>query len=214
MPGLLLTGVNSQIVKCLREITPPHIEPIALDRASCDMSSVAAVDSHWRIIAMCDYFVLAHGVLSRKPFRMRGDDELATSLTVNMLSVVRICEIALENNQNARIVVMGSDSARNGSHDVAYALAKAGLHAYVQSRRLAQNQQLVAVAPSAVGGTGMTRQKTSPEIQVYIDQHPKRRMVVPMEVARLVHFLLFTDEGYISNTVVEMNGGKFARRSP
>lgn len=214
MPGLLLTGVNSQIVKCLREILPSHIAPIELGRATCDMASIAAVDRETNIIERCDYFVLAHGVLSRKPFLMRHETELCQSLVVNMLSVVRICEIALERNANARIVVMGSDSARNGSHDVAYGLAKAGLHAYVQSRAVGENQQLVAIAPSMIGNTGMTRQKTEAELSTYVQAHPKKRPVGPLEVARLIHFLLFTDMGYISNTVVEMNGGKFARRSP
>lgn len=30
--------------------------------------------------------------------------------------------------------------------------------------------------------------------------------------AKSLNFLLFTDEGYITNTVAEINGGEFARR--
>jgi NAD(P)-dependent dehydrogenase (short-subunit alcohol dehydrogenase family) len=36
--------------------------------------------------------------------------------------------------------------------------------------------------------------------------HPKKRFLTAAEVAKLIHFLLYIDEGYTTGTVIRMNG--------
>ncbi len=212
MPKMLLTGGNSAIVKALIPLL--DCEYLALSREFCDMGSVADVDAAKPIILRNNRIVIAHGNLSNKYFLERDEHSLLESIKVNLLSVVRLCEIALTDNCYARIVVIGSESAKGGSYDVAYWLSKAALHAYVRERRLCSPyQQLVCIAPSLILGTGMTDRKSQDEIEKSISQNPKQRGIMAAEVAELIRFLLFTEKGYITNTVVEMNGGKFARRA-
>jgi hypothetical protein len=60
--------------------------------------------------------------------------------------------------------------------------------------------------------SGMTQRRTDTEnVRRAERASPKRRLLTAREVARLAHFLLYVDEGYTSNVVIEMNGGKFAR---
>jgi NAD(P)-dependent dehydrogenase (short-subunit alcohol dehydrogenase family) len=207
----LITGGSSTVIGALVPLLP--VDNLCLTRRLCDMRHLGQVDYAINEIQSSDWIVVAHGMLSAEPFLTRDQIDIQESMAVNLLSVVRICEIALQANPDVRICVIGSESVRKGSHDVAYWLAKAALHAYVRGRRLEHpGQQLVCVAPSMIGNTGMTRQKTEAELAEAIERHPKHRPVGPLEVAKLIHFLLFTDEGYITNTVVEMDGGKFAGR--
>lgn len=200
MSGLLVTGGNSAIV---REFMAIHTCPTTfLTRERCDMSDLQAVEACRDLIGRHDRFVFAHGVLHER-------DALA-SMQVNLLSTATLCEMALE-NPRARIVVIGSESATKGSHDHPYWFAKAALHSYVRERRLKYHmQQLVCIAPSAIANTGMSRQKEPEELHAAAEANPNRRLLEPLEVARLIHYMLFVDRGYITNTVVEMNGGKFA----
>ena len=69
-------------------------------------------------------------------------------------------------------------------------------------------QQLVAVAPSIIEDSGMTKVRTDHEnLAARCQANPKGRFLKAIEVARLVRFLLYDDKGYINNTVIEMNGG-------
>lgn len=209
---MLVTGGKSKIVQELQALLPQE-EFRDVPHGECDMADLRAVDSASELWTSSNRLVLAHGTLSKENFRLRTSEDLSYAMNVNLFSVLRICEWALGCNPNARIVVMGSESVIKGSYDVAYWMAKAGLHEYVRNRKLwSPSQQLVCVAPSLVNRTGMTSQKTEGEIAQAIKQSPKARGIEPREVAQLIRFLLFSSEGYITNTVIEMNGGKFARR--
>lgn len=209
MPAILLTGVRSKIIQELKPLLP--CAPRELTREQCEMSSVGSVDSYRDLIAASNRIVLAHGTISGKAFLERVGNNIEASLNCNLLSMVRVCEIALANNPNVRIVVIGSESARKGSFDLAYSLAKAGLEAYVTNRRLEHpGQQLMCVSPSMIEDSGMAAQKTEAEISAAKTATPKGRGLTASEVARMIHYLLYVDEGYTTNTVIRMDGGKFA----
>lgn len=131
---------------------------------------------------------------------------------VNAWQVIRECDRLLELNPKARICVMGSESAFTWSHDSEYAAAKAALHRYVETKKLLYpEQQLVCVAPSIVVGTNMTNSRNEQGIaamRVRQDRHPKGRWLEPIEVARMVFFLLCVDAGYTTGVVIRMNGGE------
>ena len=140
---------------------------------------------------------------------VRGD---GASLAVNLTSTVRICEHLLTRNPRARIAVLGSESFR-GSFDTTYFLAKAGVNAYVQQRRLPHpGQQLVVVSPTIILDSGMTRRRHDPDrVAERAARAPKQRFLRSAEVSRLLHYVLYVDDGMLTNTVVSLNGGEFAR---
>lgn len=112
-----------------------------------DLGSLEQVDALPAEVFAADRLLVCHGVLQAKQFLVQRPSEIVHSLTVNLLSTVRLLERALSVNPEVRAVVMGSESGVKGSFDGTYALAKAGLHAYVRWRELAPGQQLVCIAP-------------------------------------------------------------------
>jgi NAD(P)-dependent dehydrogenase (short-subunit alcohol dehydrogenase family) len=158
-----------------------------------------------------DRYVLAAGVMYPRRLADQSFDESATSLAVNLTSVVRVCEHLLDANARARICLIGSESFR-GSYDTTYFVAKAGLNAYVERRRLCHpGQQLVIVSPTIIMDSGMTERRDDlDQVADRAQASPKHRFLYAAEVARLVHFVLWEDDGMLTNTVVSMNGGVFA----
>jgi NAD(P)-dependent dehydrogenase (short-subunit alcohol dehydrogenase family) len=158
-----------------------------------------------------DRYVLAAGVMYPRRLADQSFDETATSLAVNLTSVVRVCEHLLDANARARICLIGSESFR-GSYDTTYFVAKAGLNAYVERRRLCHpGQQLVIVSPTIIMDSGMTERRDDlDQVADRAQASPKHRFLYAAEVARLVHFVLWEDDGMLTNTVVSMNGGAFA----
>ena len=157
-------------------------------------------------------YLFCVGKLEQKNIRFQTEEETQETFWVNFTQVVKECDWLIDNNPDARICVMGSDSGFKGSFDAAYAGAKAGLHNYVENKRLRHpHQQLVCVAPSMVAGTRMNRNRCEDGIkalQERLHSHPKGRMVTTLEVARLIHFLLCVDEGFTTGVTIRINGGE------
>lgn len=191
-----MTGYHTTIVWSLAQLLPgERIERIEL---GCTP----------REIPPADRFVLAAGVLYAKRLIDQMADEVETSLRVNLIDTMRLCEQILERNPVARICVIGSESAYRGSHDQTYAAAKAGLHQYIESRKVGKRQQLVAVAPHIIADSGMTRRRPDYEECMMRAQDTSRgRYITALEVARMVHFALYVDQGFLNNTVIRMHGG-------
>lgn len=156
----------------------------------------------------CDRYFLCAGLLRPKTLLEQTADERLEVFRVNCSWPIELCDKILSRNEAARICVMGSDSGFAWSYDGAYAAAKAGLHRYVETKRLKPRQQLMCVAPSIIADTGMTLAREDRDnLERRRLEHPKGRFIKAVEVAKLVHFILYVDEGYLSGHVIRMNGG-------
>lgn len=195
---LAVTGMRSRIVEELRKLLPPDEEVVGIPGGT-DLADLSN---------RCQRYFLCAGVLRPKQIWQQSAEELDEGLRVNLITPLRICDLTLRYNDRARIVVMGSESGFSWSYDGAYAAAKAALHRYVETKKLRPHQQLVAVAPSIISDCGMTeRREDVDNLKRRMDAHPKNRFLRAIEVARMVHFLLYVDEGYTTSTVIRMNGG-------
>lgn len=191
---LIVTGLNSAIVQALIPMLP--VEEV-VERADAHDVGLRGVR-----------YLFAAGLLRPKPIAEQTEEEIAETFMVNAGTVIVACDRILGDNPLARICIIGSESGYIWSHDGAYAAAKAALHRYVETKRLTSTQQLVAIAPSIIGDAGMTLRRSDRErLEEREASHPKRRFLKAVEVARLVHFCLYQDEGYLSGTVIRMNGG-------
>jgi NAD(P)-dependent dehydrogenase (short-subunit alcohol dehydrogenase family) len=153
-------------------------------------------------------YLFCQGLMRPKTLTEQTPAEIAESWLVNFAFVARACDRILEANELARICVLGSESGVAWSHDGAYAAAKAALHRYVETKRLGERQQLVGIAPGIIWDCGMTtRRRDQQRLKELADAHPKVRFLFAVEVARLAHFLLYVDEGYLTGTVIRMHGG-------
>ena len=160
-------------------------------------------------------YLFCTGLINQLRLCDQSDEMIAETFRVNAISVIRECDRLIDVNPKARICVIGSESGFRGSFDSAYATAKAALHRYVETRRLKYpDQQLVCIAPSCVLNTDMNRQRNADGVVSLENRrvvHPKQRWLQPIEVARMIYFLLCVDEGYTTNTVIRMNGGEHCR---
>jgi NAD(P)-dependent dehydrogenase (short-subunit alcohol dehydrogenase family) len=191
---IYVRGADSEIAKALGELTTIH----AVSRGA--------------EMPIAEKYLFCVGLIRQVRISEQTDLEIAETFMVNAGNVMRECDRLLEVNPSARICVVGSESAFKGSFDMAYAGAKAGLHRYVESRRLEYpRQQLVCVAPTCIGGTRMNEQRNK-DGRVALarrkERHPKQRWLTPSEVAHMIYFLLCVDEGYTTNVVIRMNGGE------
>jgi NAD(P)-dependent dehydrogenase (short-subunit alcohol dehydrogenase family) len=154
-------------------------------------------------------YVFCQGALSEHSIGDQGYHQVGHSFWVNGAEIIRECDRLFALNSRARICVVGSESAFSWSHDGAYAAAKAALTAYVETKRLrSADQQLICIAPSVIADTAMTEARTDRDrLEKRLARHPKGRFLRAVEVARLIHHVLYVDEGYLSGTTIRMNGG-------
>lgn len=192
---LAVTGLRSRITEQLIGLLP-------------DGETIIRIRPEGEYVPQADRFLLCAGLLRPKPITVQTPEEIAEGFRVNCAEPIKLCEAILQRNENARICVMGSESGFTWSFDGAYAAAKVALHRYVETRKLLPTQQLICVAPSIIEDTAMTMARTDTEnLERRRIGHPKKRFLKSAEVARLIHFLLYVDEGYISGQVIRMNGG-------
>ena len=192
---LAVTGYNSRLVDELKALLPAGEQVVAVARRGPVMQQARR-------------FLLCAGVIRPARLTSQSDDEAHETMDVNCFDPIRLCEHILGRFEDARICIVGSESGFAWSFDDAYAASKAALHRYVETRKIGPKQQLVAIAPSIIEDCGMTLAREDAEnLERRKLENPKRRFLKAAEVARLIHFLLYQDEGYLSGTVIRMNGG-------
>lgn len=154
--------------------------------------------------------LFCQGIMTPRQIAKQSKDEIARSFWVNAGEIIRQCDIIFDKNQLARICLIGSESGFEWSHDGAYAAAKAALHRYVETKRLlSAAQQLVCVAPSIISDGAMTLRRDDTEnLAARMAAHRKQRFLTCADVARLIHHVLYVDEGYLSGVVIRLNGGQ------
>jgi NAD(P)-dependent dehydrogenase (short-subunit alcohol dehydrogenase family) len=193
---LAVTGYRSKIVQELIPLLPEGEELVAIaDRGA--------------VMEEARRFLLCAGVLRPARLTSQTEDEVAETMEVNCFRPIRLCEHILERFDDARICVIGSESAFTWSFDDTYAASKVALHRYVETRKIGPKQQLVCVAPSIIGDAAMTTARTDVEnLKSRMDRNPKKRFLQSIEVAQMVKHLLYVDIGYTTNVVIRMNGGE------
>lgn len=209
---VIVTGLGSTIVDQLKFMLPDETfyrAPYSQFHFDCD---TILKHVHAGLLYTADRFVFAAGVLYSKRITEQKHKEIEHSLQVNLISVVQMIEKIIENNKKARICVVGSESGIKGSYDTTYALCKAAIHNYVRTKRLRYpQQQLVCVAPSIIEDSGMTQRRCDlEEVKLKALEYPKERLLKSIEVAKLIKYLLYEDDGYITNEVISIDGGKRA----
>ncbi|HHY0523989.1 TPA: SDR family oxidoreductase [Vibrio parahaemolyticus] len=160
-----------------------------------------------------DKYIFNIGLIYPKRILNQTTDEITSSVNVNLLFIVKACEYILETNPNASIFIIGSESGKKGSFDTTYFLTKAALRAYVKERAISHpNQSIVLFSPSTIVDAGMTtRRQDKNRLDEYQREHPKQRFLTSQEVSRCISAFLSDEFSYISNTEIEINGGKFSR---
>src|SRR6516162_1784257 len=150
-------------------------------------------------------------VIPHADLRALDDDFFDFVLAVNLrgpFATVRACRPMLEAGGQGLVVNVGSVSGvRGGGSNIAYAAAKAGLHAMTMSlaRALAPKIRVVCVAPSLME-TPMTDMWTPQQRAQRIASNPLKRIGQPEEVAAVI-LGLATTMTFVNGTVIPVDGG-------
>jgi 3-oxoacyl-[acyl-carrier protein] reductase len=150
-------------------------------------------------------------VIPHADLRALDDEFFDFVLAVNLrgpFATVRACRPLLEASGQGLVVNVGSVSGvRGGGSNIAYAAAKAGLHAMTMSlaRALAPAIRVVAVAPSLME-TPMTGMWTPQQRAQRIASNPLKRIGQPEEVAAVI-LGLATTMTFVNGTVIPVDGG-------
>ena len=74
-------------------------------------------------------------------------------------------------------------------------------------------QKLFCLAPSTIIDSNFTKlRKDQKNVTKSINQNPKKRGIFSREVSEIIYEIMFKKKfDYLSNTVIHLDGGKFAR---
>ena len=209
---ILIIGKNSKIAKeFIRMIDNSKI--FSPSKLEWDMKNLNFKKSKINKIKGSDKILLLQSVISSKFFLKRKQTDIMKQISINLLSVIKICEIALKYNKKVRIIVLGSESGIKGSYDLVYGLMKSSLHKYVQERRIKfPNQQIVCISPSTIIDSKMTlNRKDKKNIKKSVYLNPKKRGIKSFEIAELIYNIFYKSTDYLTNTIIRVDGGKFTR---
>ena len=88
------------------------------------MKNISFDNKKIKIIKEVDKILLLQSIISSKDFLKRRQSDLINQININLISIIKICEIALRFNKKVKIIILGSESGIKGSYDITYALTK------------------------------------------------------------------------------------------
>ena len=147
---------------------------------------------------------------------MRMDDNAwERVLEVNLTSVFRTSKRAIKGMMKARrgriINITSVVAAMGNAGQTNYTASKAGIEGFTRSlaREIGSRQITVnCVAPGFID-TDMTSELNEALIQSMLNAVPLARLGKPEDIAAAVNFLASEEAGYITGTVLDVNGGMY-----
>ena len=171
------------------------------------------VDEVLALYGRVDCLVNNAGLAVDKTVRKMTVEDWHNVLRVNLSGAFYMTKAVLEpmiQSGFGRIVNVSSVIGETGNFGQAnYSASKAGLFGFSKSlaRELAgKNITVNCVAPGFID-TDMLAGVPQAALAAVVERIPVRRLGRPEEVARVVRFLLDEESGYITGSVVSVNGG-------
>jgi len=210
---ILIIGKNSKIAKEFIKKVSKSTTIIKPSKTEWDMKEIDFDLKKINQIKKMDKILLLQSVISSTPVLKRKSSDILSQVSINLLSVIKVCEIALRYNKYVKIIILGSESGIKGSFDIIYALTKAAIHKYVEERKIKYpKQQLLCIAPSTIIDANMTvKRRDGHNVVRATKNNPKKRGVLSKEISNLIYSLFYEQTDYLSNIVIRVDGGKFAR---
>jgi NAD(P)-dependent dehydrogenase (short-subunit alcohol dehydrogenase family) len=138
------------------------------------------------------------------------DEDWAHSLQVNLTSVMQLCRSSHDHIvDGGRIVLIGSPVGIAGAKKPSYAASKAGLHGLTMSisREFGPRQILVNTVLPGPMITGMTSDWSDERRESIAQETRLGRLCEPVEVARMIVFLLSKDCTFLTASLIDMTAG-------
>ena len=161
-------------------------------------------------------FVYLSGILYNKKISDQNMDEIAKSFEINCWVPCQLIERLNDKSKiRFKFVYISSESAKKGSYDSSYALSKTATERFIREIKLKNHySSCIGIAPSTIEDAGMTiNRKDKERLNKYRSEHPKQRFLSSFELANFIYDIINSKTDYLTNTVIDLNGGKFARNT-
>jgi len=225
----LVTGANRGIglatARTLRDAgyrvaatyrSTPIDEP-GITAVRCDVNDADSVDAAFREVeeslGAITILVSNAGITKDGLVLRMGEDDFTSVIDSNLTGGFRVAKRAVKGMMKARygrIVFISSIVGIGGQAGQAnYAASKAGLHGLAKSLAkefASRNITVNVVAPGPIA-TDMTAALTAEQLSAMTDVVPLGRMGQPEEIAAAVSFFASDAAGYITGTVLPVDGG-------
>lgn len=174
--------------------------------------SFAAVAEHVARTGPIDLLAICSGIVDSEKAGTVSLDHWQTMLATNLTGPFLCCQHSYPLlRDGGRIVLLGSLAGRTGGvlTGAAYAATKGGLESLAKSmaQELAARRITVnVVAPGAID-TPMLRAHSTERKQGMAASTPLKRLGQPQEIAAAILYLASEDAGFVTGTVLHVNGG-------
>ena len=207
-----LSGTRVEPLEALAEALGERAHVLA-----CDLGDAQAVEALPKRAAEAmgglDILVNNAGITRDQIFMRMSDEDWQAVLDVNLTATMRLCRGVMRPMMKARwgrIVNIGSVVGSTGNAGQAnYAAAKAGMVGMTKS--IAQEVATRGITANAVApgfiATAMTEKLSEAQKEAISGQIPAARMGTPEEIAAAVLYLASPEAGYVTGTVLHVNGG-------
>lgn len=215
-------GIGLAVVDALVEagaaVVATHLTTVPPDRAGVTWVRVDVTDPSALDALVADHGPFAVIVANAATLRDRTtagmtDDDFSTVIDTDLGGAARVVRRALPAMVDAgwgRIVAITSAGALLGSAGQAnYAVAKAALNGWVGGLAVEVARQGItvnAVAPGPID-TELLRDLSPRRLEGLRSVVPAGRLGLPSEVAALVRFLVSDEAGFVTGTVIPIDGG-------
>lgn len=183
----------------------------------CDVTDTGAVDKAVGMVESelgpVEVLVANAGINDDKLLLQMDEESFARVLDTNLVGTFRVVRRALPKmlrQRKGRIVLISSVVALSGAAGQAnYAASKAGLIGFARSlaREIGSRSITVNVVAPGFIETDMTAQLSDERRADVLAQVPLKRFGMPDEVAGVVRWLASEDAGYVTGSVVPVDGG-------
>ena len=183
---------------------------------------IASIDADDRSYG---YLVNAAGTFNPKPFLEHTGDDYDSYLDLNKATFFVTQAVArnMARNGGGSIVNIGSMWAKQAvkaTPSSAYSMAKAGLHSLTQhlamelaDKGIRVNAVSPAVVATPIYETFIDPAEVDTALAGFNDFHPIGRIGKPDDVAGAIDYLLSDGAGWITGTVLDIDGGVMAGRN-